>query len=298
MTVDGKGIATRAMLMRFSVTAWSGRKFERKASDQVAKAVNATPAAGRYNKHLMANAKELAAVISAAGKARDVHYTNTLPWSDEGSRLLATANWMTYTDAMRAARAEWQTAVDEFIDAYPRLQQEAVAKLGDLYREDEYPPARDIKKRFTWDIEPMPLPANADLRLDLPEDVRQQIEADVTARLGSATELAMQDAWRRLHDSVARIKARTGEKTAAGKDSPLRATLITQAREQAEVLGRLNVTGDAALDAMRDRVLRELAVYDVELLRDDPTMRAEVAARADQILTAMQGFYAAPEKAA
>ena len=291
MTTDFTNIATRAMLVRLSVTSWTARRFDRKASEKATDASKADKEAGRFNKHLLAGAKQHADIIKAAGAARTVHYTQTLPWGDDNWRLLPTANYFTYMEAMRAVKQPWASAVSEFVDAYPRLRDESELKLGAMWNADEYPPAADVKERFTWSIEVAPVPAEGDLRVDLPADICAQLEAVSVHLLQDPVKEAMADVWQRLRDSVARIKARTTDDAEKDRRSPIRDTLIEQAREMVDVLGRLNVSRDTDLDLMRDRVLRDLAGIDVESLRTDPDLRADTAKRADAILAAMDSYF-------
>ena len=77
----------------------------------------------------------------------------------------------------------------------------------------------------------------------------------------------------------------------AQPDAIFRDSLVTNARDVVEVLGRLNVTGDPRLEAMRATVAADLTQYDPQELRDAPAIREQTAARASEILSAMQGAF-------
>lgn len=280
-----ENVSSRAMLVSLNVSSWSARKFDKRVTNDVAAENGATAKAGRYNKDLLAGAETHKAVTTAAGAARRTHYTHTLPWADDGWRLLPTANYQAYVDAMRAARTTFDAAVDELVSNYEDLRDNARRELGALYNASEYPKVGAVREKFGWAIEFSPVPSVGDIRVSLPADEVASIEARVESRVVAATKDAMADAWSRLHEAVGRIvKAST-------EDGVVRGNLIEHARETAELLGRLNVAGDANLDAMRDRVLRDLATVNVEDLRENDTVRSETKAKAESILSAMSAFF-------
>ena len=80
-----------AMLVSLRISAWSGRQYDRKASNHVAVHHEASASAGRYNKCLLPKAA-FAALTATMSKARSSHYEQTLPWDDQGSRLLTVAS--------------------------------------------------------------------------------------------------------------------------------------------------------------------------------------------------------------
>ena len=62
-----------AMLVSLRINAWSGRLYDRQASNHVAAHHDATASAGRYNKHLLPKAA-FAALTATMSAARTCHY--------------------------------------------------------------------------------------------------------------------------------------------------------------------------------------------------------------------------------
>ena len=85
-----------AMLVSLRITAWSGRLYDRQASNHVAVHHDASASAGRYNKRLLPKAA-FASMTATMSQIRKTHYEQTLPWDDQGSRLLTVANYERYT---------------------------------------------------------------------------------------------------------------------------------------------------------------------------------------------------------
>jgi len=286
-----EGIHSRAMLVRLSIKCWDGRRFDRTITDEVNTAHAASKDAGRYNKQLLGgkqNAPEHAAAVTKAGAARQTFYGQTLPWADEGWRLLPTANYEKFTDAMRAARGEFDETVETFIAAYPDLKAKARTLLNGMYREEDYPTPEALRGRFHFEIEFMPVPSAGDFRLDLPADQLAEIESRTESRVERATKEAMAEAWDRLRESVEKVRERLSNPKNVFRDS-----LIGNVQELADVLTRLNVTGDADLEAMRNRVADEIASLTPDELRKNTKLRAETAKSAADILDTMKGLYGA-----
>lgn len=288
--VDYTNVSARAMLVSVQISMWSGYKHDKQATIKVNTDHGASPKASRVNKQLLPGAELLERLKSRAAHARNLHYANTLPWSDEGWRLLTSANFMTYSDAMRGAFQSIDETWNEFLDAYPQLkadaQQYSVA-LGRLWKDEDYPTVRQLRTKYSRSIEFLPVPSRGDIRCDLPADQIAVIEAQITQRAEQATRDAMNDAWKRIYEVVARIERATGP------DGKIYDNLIDSTREVLAVVGRLNIAGDEHLDAFRDRITTELARLDVEALRDKQGATRTVARqKATEIMAAMSAFYA------
>src|SRR5207248_8057788 len=81
-------ITEKAMLAAVHISIWTAVKDDRKVSRDVADQHGAHHGAGRYNKQLLREAEKLEALRSLSGQIRQHFYRITLPWSDEGYRLL------------------------------------------------------------------------------------------------------------------------------------------------------------------------------------------------------------------
>jgi len=293
-----QGIHSRAMLVRLVVTGWNGRRFDRKVTDETNAQHAASKDAGRYNKALLGgkkNAPSHADAIAAGGAARRTFYKQTLAWSDEGWRLLPTANYEKFVDAMRKSRGAFEESVEQFLADYPTYREQARALLNGMYREDDYPSVDALRSKFSYSIEFSPVPSAGDFRLDLPSDQLTEIERNTSARVEQATKDAMRDAWSRLQESVEKVRERlTGvdaEGKRKGKPKTFHDSLIDNAANLADALTRLNITNDPDLEAMRQRVADELADLEPKTLREDPKARAKAAKSATDILSAMKGLY-------
>lgn len=279
-------IHSRALLVWLRISTWSARRYDKKVSAEVNAQHNASNDAGRYNKMLLpGDATAYKQLTALAGSIRLQHYSNTLAWSDEGWRLLPTANYATYTQWLRDRQREFAIALNDFATDYPALRAQASRLLNGLYRDEDYPDVQDLRTRFSLDVSYQPVPAQGDVRVDLGADQITLIEQSIADRTDRAVADAMHDAWSRLHDVVSKIAERLSNPDAIFRDS-----LITNAEDICDVLQRLNVTNDPDLENMRVRVRKELTRFSPETLRDVPSRRQETADKAASILSAMSGL--------
>ena len=298
-------VSARAVLASLHISVWAAQRFNRAVSDEVNEQKGAEEHSSRVNCHLFGTkragrklAPEFFAVLDAADALRDAHERQTLPWGRKnGDRLLPTANYFAWAEAIRAQGTAFLSAVDAFVEAYPRLQREAEPRLGKLYRADDFVSPDAVRRLFSYDKGVWPIPhGQGDFRVDLPADHVAAIEADIKGRMEDATRDAMRDAWERLHEAVARVAKATAS-SEDGRNGTVRDNLIDHLTDVCDVLSRLNVAENADFDAMRSRVQRELAGIAVEDLRTDKRLRADTEKRANAIVTAMSAFYAPAQKA-
>ena len=137
-------ISKKAMLARLSISTWSARRLDKTATEKIKNDFQTSNDAGRYNKSLIAT-NALKKVQSAAGDARTFHYQQTLPWNDDGARILPAANFFAYSEGMRKHKAAFQAAVSEFLTEYPALVEDAKIRLNSLFVQSDYPSTENIE---------------------------------------------------------------------------------------------------------------------------------------------------------
>ncbi len=285
-------IHERAMLVTLSVSMWTGRRFDKQISDEVNDTHAAGKDAGRYNKNLLGGkCDEYKAIRSAKTALRDLHMEMTLPWHDDGTRLLPTALYTRYTNAMRARRHDFEDAARAFVDAYPAIRESARIQLNGLYREEDYP--RSVADRFRVSVGYAPIPRGSDLRVDLSEDERVHIAASVNVTVHENLNAAMREAWGRFHETVREIADRlTADPDVDGKLPIFRNALIDNARRTVGLLAALNIRQDPYLETLRVEADAILAGITTDELRENPIVRLNTGKAVQAIVDRMAAFYA------
>lgn len=276
----------RAMLVSCKISVWPAAKTDKKVSAKVAADHAVTERrAGKYRKNCInVDAPEFVAVKKAAGELKTAHYRLTLPWHDDGVRILPSLAHPEYAATMRNLRATFDDRVAEFVAAYPQLVADARVELNGLFCEEDYP--EDIAAKFGASVRFAPLPAATDFRaaVDGADEIRAQIEEGVA----DAVAAAMRDPYQRLFDAISRMVNRLGDPKAVFHD-----TLVSNVADLVAILPALNITDDAQLESLRRDAARLLGgIGSAQQLRDDPVARASAAQEAAAIERAMAAFMA------
>lgn len=174
-------IATLAVLTRLHISDWRGRATDKTAAEGVEAAAKAKAGTTSVHKALV-RPEALSDVRAAANRAREAHQRLTLPWTDDGQRLLPAAKVDEYQTRLEKLRGEYATAVGTFLASYPQEQALQAVALGALYDPADYPSAADMAARFALDWEISAVPSAADIRVDLDPRTRDQIAGDLERR--------------------------------------------------------------------------------------------------------------------
>ena len=139
------------------INSWSGRLYDRQASQQVAVHNDADTSAGRYNKRLLPK-QAFAALAATMSNARTSHNANTLPWDDQGGRLLTVANYERYTAALDTLIERVVRERARFIEDYDEYVDQARLDLGRLFRLEDYPGTEALQDKFAIRYRIVPVP--------------------------------------------------------------------------------------------------------------------------------------------
>ena len=280
------GVARSAMMVDLNIAIYSGRKQDKSTQAEVtnAKGSGSKKAASVY-KNLFAECKELDAITKFQARARAEHYRLTLPWSDQGARLLPTAALLEYQQTMGRYKTEFERLVDAFLDKYDTLVAGAAFQLGTLFDRNEYPSRGKVAQRFRMDTSFTPLPTGGDFRLDVESDVQRQLVEQYEEKLDAQLKAANQDSWTRLYNAISRLSDRltVGED---GKKRTFHDTTVTNAIDLCELLQVMNITGDPALTKASRKLEEVLSGVTPKELREEDSTRALTKIKVDEILGA------------
>lgn len=285
-------IAEKAMLVSLTISQWTAVKNDRKVTREVADAHGSQEDMGKFAKSLVAK-DTLEDIRRLASAARAKHYLRTLPWKDGGDRVLSSAGYMAYADEMREFQTQYSSAIDKFCAGYDVAREDARIKLSGLFDESDYPDTGEIRSKFGMVFEVSPLSASEDFRVNLGEAetarIKAQIESDGNARL----QKAMADVWERLSGVVSHMVTRLKnyQELPNGKvQNPFRDSLVSNITELLDLLPTLNLTEDVNIGQFASDIRASLTAYTPEQLRESETLRADVASKADEILSKMTAF--------
>jgi hypothetical protein len=285
MSTDNSiSIASSAMLVELSISTWTARKLDKKVSTQVDLDNGAKTKVVNANKNLMAGTGVLDTIVKYAANARAWHISQTLPWTDNGSRLLPMSNFVNYKKQLGELETNYEALVDKFIIAYPNLVSAAAFQLGTLFDRNEYPDESSLKRKFKFTYSFFPVPTAGDFRIDINEEAKAEIVANCNSAYEDRLNNAMREAWSRLHDCLSRMSERLTD-NADGSRKIFRDSLVENGVELVTMLKHLNITQDPKLELARRELQSAIGAHDLDSLRDNSNAREAVKLRVDSILS-------------
>ena len=255
-------LARRAVICTLSTGAW---RVEKTHAGETA-AVNA-----RHGTRNVATVKThicehpaLLEIYRLIAEARAAHNRLTLPAGDKGVRLLPVARQVEHASLMTTFRSRLDGLLREFITAYPAERAAAPARLNGLYVERQWPvSAAEVEAKFSFVTRYLPVP-----------EVGQWSEWMTEAAAEAQTDLRD-----RLRDAITLVAKRLSD-----PKSRVFGSLTGNLAELLALAPDLNLAADPEIAALADKA-KALLEHDTDTLREDPLARADIAARASEIVT-------------
>lgn len=277
-------ITERAMIANLSIGIWQGYKLDREASTKVTQGASAQADAARVNKHLVSK-ESLKPVVTAANNVRAHFYDNTLPWRDNGDRILTRMRYMEFIQAHEALVAEFDATVSKFLDAYPQTIEQAEFRMGELFKRDDYPTVSQLRHRFYVTLDFDAVTTSNDFRVAIDQEHVDKVRAQMDSAAEKRLHNAMGDVWRRMGEALSRFHERMSQPDAVFRDST-----VTNVQELIELIPGLNVVDDPNIEQVRSMIAKSFGTLDAKDIRKDPAHRQELAGEAKAVMDKMAGF--------
>ncbi|PFH12874.1 hypothetical protein [Burkholderia sp. JKS000303] len=262
------------LLYRPSLSIWTAKRLDKAQSQKVTQDAGATDGSARVHKDLLPDCTELDDVQKWANSYRTFIYTNTAPWDDSGWRVGNVARHMDFIAESGDRITQGYLLVDALLVKYQQAVAEAQFRLAHLFNPSDYPGEQEVRAKFRFSLDVMPLPTADDFRIV--EGVDQSEVDRLIGEATSATEQriadAMAEAYKRLHGVVSKMASTLecyGDKTVKKFND----SLVGNIAELVAVMPALNLTNDPKLAQLCDEA-RSLATYSPVDLRKDEAVRA------------------------
>lgn len=282
-----------ALICEFNSSVWTARKLDRKKSDEVVSGSGAAvKGAARVNKDLLAGRPELAAIGALVTEARNYVYDNTIPWSDNGQRLLIGARFPKFNERIEAFKDKFNLMVTDFVQLYPTLITAQAMALGDMFNRAEFPQAAEIERKFAMSCEYVPVPTSGDIRVDIgnqaQDELRDRLEQMAQTRVTKAMAEVNDKFVAHLKRMADRLVSDTDAVTGEAVSRRFTETLVSGAFELCDLAADYNLTADPVLAQARKTLESALSGVTVLTLREDPAKREDVRKAVTSILGQFQ----------
>ncbi len=225
--------------------------------------------------------KSVKRVIAASQRVREVVYKYTFPWGDDKVRGLTVKLADEFKVKLDTAIAERQEAIEDYIFNFPALVAASERELGPLFDRSQYPDTSRVRDLFKLKVTYWPMPESghfvADVSAETAKTAKADIEREIEERLIDAT----YDMVKRAKEVVAafvdklesfEVKEETDPKRKAKhgnlkSDTIFRDSLVSNIQTTANLVERMNVTGNAQIKKVVKDLMRLVAMADVDHIR-------------------------------
>lgn len=296
-TLGSNNLTERAMLVNLSLSVWTATKNDKSVNREVAANHGSDERMGRYNKTLIDKAA-LDVIKKCASSMRTEHYARTLPWRDNGDRILSSLGYFDYSEKMRQLIAQFESGADSFSEptTYTGFVQDAKRQLNGLWSADDYPTPDKIRSKFSAKFVVSPMPTGEDFRVNLGSTEVAAIRAEIEADSRASVERAIASIWERFSKVVSHMSASLKDYKPATNgtkaEGTFRDTLVTNISDLLDLIPSLNITQDANITRFASEIRAALTSYGPDELRASDDIRRDVQARADEILAKMSAYVA------
>lgn len=280
-----KTIQQQAMLVNLGIAYWTANASDESVVERISRSTKSEQDQHAYRK-ILVKPDAINEVKAVRSRARAYHFSKTMPWIDGGTRILPAHFYKEYQEKMKEFRNEYEAAAAKFCRAYSALKGEARKRLGDLFKDDDYPSESSLRSKFSWDIKFLPIPSGNDWRVaglnsKDEAEMKKQVEEQVVAAMVAAS----RDLMKRLMEVVSDLAG-------AMKDSKstFRNSIVGNIKEMVALVRSMNIMGDEKLEAVCKEVEKTLVKLNADELREDKKKRKEAADDADAILKKMAGY--------
>ena len=230
-------------------------------------------------------------IIKRQGELRRWIYARALP-SDvlkAGCYRLSVKLIADVEDRLSQETKDLAGLVDEFIEFYPSIVEQAKAKLRELFDPEDYPEPDELRQAFSikWAYIMLATPTGqlSTISAALAHREQEKAAAAVRAELDSIRGALYAEFSGLVTHMVDRLSTAPGEKAKTFRDS-----LVTNMTEWLDLLESRNATGDGELAALAAKARGLLQGVDPATLRTDKTFRAQVAQNFAEIKAAVSAY--------
>ena len=284
------------LIGKLSITNWEAKKKAKSVERAAESAAGATSGTISARKALLPGAEALEDILKHSAAMRTWWNTVSAPWFDNGMRAYNVAGHMDIVTAYGDMARHRELLINEFLDEYPALREQARFSLNDLFDEADYPLPEVVKARFTHSFECMPLPNTEDFRIieglsdEEIAELTASAERKMQARIYEASKNAVEQLYKSVKLMIDRLEEYNVKEDADTKNNKFYDSWIDNVRKQARLIPQLNITDDPELAALGQECL-DLVADDTALFKGNRGVRETATQKADSIAAKLKSLF-------
>lgn len=245
-------LSENVLVLHFNIGVWGAEKTDRVISNEVCEGKQADKKAGKFIKSLLGGkCDELTDIKNYSQLCRLQIRKLTLPYK-EGAVLVPHTEFMSVLTKIRELQETFNGKVDEFIEVYPQLIEQAKAKARNILQDFEFPSEQEVRSKFTFEHWMEPLPeGNCFDKIEL--DEKDDLQDKLNERLNKVMEQGKRELKSRL-----KMRIETTIATLQNTKRQMDKRVPKNNLEMVEICGALNIMNDKDVSEIGD-ILKEVS---------------------------------------
>lgn len=302
-------IASASMLGYLNIGVWEARKKDKKTEAEVGAAKGArSKRAASVHKHLFSESPALEAIKSLRGEVRHWYNNVTLPWDDNGGRIITTSSYMEIMADAAKYEKRFNDLVQIFCNVYTTEVSKQAFENGAFFDRSEYPPESQVKDKFYFNLVVSPIPMAGDFRLDIATEALQELQTRHEGIVEARVAAALASTWDRVKQQVEWVRERMDAVLKHDPDATeeikevddegnvlkvtikkarrpkLHESMLDQGLELCGLLRDLNITNDPKLEEARQMLERTLTRIDIDSLKESKALQESTRSAMQNII--------------
>lgn len=280
-------IANRCMLVKLNISAWTATKLDKSESNKVMRdngvhsSSNKNPV--RVYKDIMAGGTVVKNIKDYAARCRLDYNKMTLPFEDNGWRILPTAMYFEFIDFVNEREAGFTDLVRQLETQYGSMVRASMEMLSNLQDHADYTDIEDVLDKYSFNLSKRPMPDSGHFIVDGMGDELERVKAQMDAERDAQVANAVAEGGERVFTMLESMSAKLDNSDPEAKKR-FHDNWLSSAQHLCEQAEKWNLTGNSRLKSVTDRFQNAIRGYNVDSLKHSPVARAEMKDQLDSIL--------------
>ena len=275
-------------LVELSISVPSGNKTDPVKTTELVTAHSADLGVAKVVKNIYSGSAVLVDAKKFVAKVRQRHVGLTLPWSDNGPRLLPAFKLIDYMDEMNSNEQEFNGYRVKFAHDLPNLRTRAAFVAGNLYNPADYPSDEEIMDKWRWSLTYSDH-SPGDFRIDLDEasieELKQQAARSVRERYNGSMQHILGETMAHCQRMVTQLTPSDAlDKHGNPVTKRLHETLITSLDSLVQMLSGCNLYQDRKIEEIVQACRKIVGAHSVEEWRNSETLRDKAVEAVEDVL--------------
>lgn len=302
-------IASAAMIGNLNISSWEARIQDKATKEEVLATKGArSKRAASVSKHLFSECPALDAIKALRGEAYLWFRRETMPWDDNGGRLITTKRYLQTMDQAAKYEQRFNALVNAFLGVYQTEISKQAFENGALFDRSEYPSEDEVRAKFRFALNVSPVPTSGDFRVDIGHEAAKQLAEQYERLAAERMSAALAEPWQRIKDQVLWVKERMEAVLAYDPDAveeqlvldpdgktidikitkkrrpKLYDSMLENGLELCKTLSDFNITNDPRLEEARRELEAALTRVDMDSLKESPELQKATKTAMQDIL--------------